>query len=227
MVEHDHWGLIALRGHGGLWRVTYGDPVVGLTDEEYLARRPWHFKAILPGHPDPDQYRIEQTNIYNIHNRCVDTFKVGRILLAADAAHVCNPMGGYGCMTACLDVGGLADCFIGYHQGKAGEEILEIYAQVRRDIFLKYVDARSVKNLNRVWKTDPWTVLETDKFFQILKELNQDREALKAFLLKYSSIEYDFTQHYDRDPTANGHTNGTLEQTGVSEAAVLDVQLQA
>ncbi|KAK3725897.1 hypothetical protein LTR37_000045 [Vermiconidia calcicola] len=96
MIDPDHWGLVAKRGHGGLWRVTYGDPAVGLTDEEYLARRPWHFKAILPGHPDPDQYRIEQTNMYNIHNRCVPSFKVGRILLAADAAHVCNPMGGYG-----------------------------------------------------------------------------------------------------------------------------------
>lgn len=88
MIDKDHWGLIAKRGHGGLWRVTYGDPAVGLTDEEYLARRPWHFKAILPGHPDPDQYRIEQTNLYNIHNRCVPSFKVGRILLAADAAYV-------------------------------------------------------------------------------------------------------------------------------------------
>ncbi len=91
MVDKEHWGLVARRGHGGLWRVTYGDPVPGLTDEEYLARRPSHFKNILPGAPDESQYRIEQTNLYNIHNRCVPSFKVGRILLAADAAHVCNP----------------------------------------------------------------------------------------------------------------------------------------
>ena len=97
MVDPDHWGLIARRGHGGLWRVTYGDSAVGLTDEEYLARRDWHFKNMLPGAPEPEEYRIEQTNMYNIHNRCVPSFKVGRVLLAADAAHVNNPMGGYGC----------------------------------------------------------------------------------------------------------------------------------
>ena len=91
MVDPEHWGLVAKRGHGGLWRVTYGDSVAGLSDEEYLARRPWHFKKMLPGAPDPDQYRVEQTNMYNIHNRCVPSFKNGRILLAADAAHVCNP----------------------------------------------------------------------------------------------------------------------------------------
>lgn len=86
-------------------------------------------------------------------------------------------------MTACLDVDGLADCLIGYYEGKASESILDTYAQVRRDIFLKYVDARSIKNLDRVSKTDPWTVLETDKFFGILQELNKDKDNLKAFLL--------------------------------------------
>jgi 2-polyprenyl-6-methoxyphenol hydroxylase-like FAD-dependent oxidoreductase len=100
-------GLIAKRGKDGLWRVvlynlsdgkneltgvqTYGDPKPGLTDEEYLERRAWHFEKMLPGHPKPDQYCIEQTNIYNIHNRCADAFRVGRVLLVADAAHVCNP----------------------------------------------------------------------------------------------------------------------------------------
>ncbi len=92
-------------------------------------------------------------------------------------------MGGYGCMTACLDVGGLADCLIGYYEGKAGEEILETYAKVRRDIFIKYVDARSIKNLDRVSKTDPWSVADTDKFFGILQELNKDKAKLKEFLL--------------------------------------------
>lgn len=88
-------------------------------------------------------------------------------------------------MTACLDVGGLADCFIGYHEGKAGAEILETYATVRREKFLRYVDTRSIKNLERVWKSDPWTVLETDKFFGIIKDLNEDesKQAIKNFLL--------------------------------------------
>ena len=88
-------------------------------------------------------------------------------------------------MTACLDVGGLADCLIGFHQNKAGPEILQTYADVRREIFLKYVDARSRKNLERVSKADPWKVLEEDKFFGILKDLNEDESKgrLKEFLL--------------------------------------------
>ncbi|EME40065.1 hypothetical protein DOTSEDRAFT_91355 [Dothistroma septosporum NZE10] len=194
MVDHNHSG------------VTYGDPEVGLSDDEYLKRRPWHLKAMLPGSPDPHEYRIEQTNMYNIHNRCVSSFNVGRILLAADAAHVINRMGGYGCMTTCLDIGGLADCLIGYHQGRTSEEILQTYADVRREIFLKYVDARSIKNLDRVRKTHPWTVVDTDKFFGVIKDLNKDKQALKEFLMKVSSIEYDFTQHYNEAGNASTNT---------------------
>jgi hypothetical protein len=86
-------------------------------------------------------------------------------------------------MTAVVDTGGLADCLIGMYEGKADEDILDIYAQIRREKFLKYVDARSIKNLNRVAKSDPWTVGETDKFFGILKELEGDPEETKRFLL--------------------------------------------
>jgi hypothetical protein len=60
---------------------TYGDPKPGLTDDEYLERRAQHFEKMLPGNPKPDQYQIEHTNIYDIHNRCADSFRVGRVLL--------------------------------------------------------------------------------------------------------------------------------------------------
>ncbi|CAJ2512486.1 Uu.00g055010.m01.CDS01 [Anthostomella pinea] len=195
MVDPGSWGLVAKRGKGGMWRVTMGDKP-GYTEDEYLKRREAHIKRMLPGHPDPGDYRIGDTNMYKIHNRCVESMRVGRVLLAADAAHICNPMGGYGCMTAVVDVDGLADCLVGLYEGKAGEEILDTYARVRRDIFLKYVDQRSIKNLNRVAKSDPWTVRDTDPFFELVRGYEHDVEKRKAFLLKVQSIEYDFKQHY-------------------------------
>jgi 2-polyprenyl-6-methoxyphenol hydroxylase-like FAD-dependent oxidoreductase len=181
-VDNKSWGLIAKRGNEGLWRVTLGDED-GHTEKEYIQRREWHFKRMLPGNPDPGQYEIGQTNMYKTHNRCVDEMRVGRVILAADAAHVCNPWGGYGCMTAVLDVDGLADCLIGYYEGLANEDILDTYATVRRDKFLKYVDERSRKNMDRLSKTDPWTVVETDPFLKLLNELAADEEERRAFIL--------------------------------------------
>ena len=120
---------------GGLWRVTYGATECGLTDEQYEEQRPAAFERLLPGRPTPDQYKITQTDHFRIHNRCVDKMRVGRIFVIADAAHVNNPFGGYGAMTATLDAGGLADCLIGLYEGKAGDEILDLFAKIRRDKF--------------------------------------------------------------------------------------------
>ena len=183
----EYWGLVAKRGKGGLWRVTYGD-VDGLTIEEYEERRPKAFETLLPGHPKPGEYKITQTDHFRIHNRCVESMRVGRILLAGDAAHVNNPWGGYGCMAAVLDAGGLADCLIGLYEGKAGEEILDLYSQIRREKYLKFIDVRSRKNFHRISQADPDTVLQTDKLLGIFQQLDGDAEGTKAFLLVGLSI---------------------------------------
>ncbi|KJZ79704.1 hypothetical protein HIM_01173 [Hirsutella minnesotensis 3608] len=201
LIDPEFWGLVAKRGkpqgdEGPLWRVTYGDSASNLSDEEYVRRRDVAFKRMLPGHPDPSQYKVTQTDQFRIHNRCVEKMKVGRILLAGDAAHVCNPFGGYGCMAAVLDVGGLADCLVGLYEGKADEEILDVYAEIRRQKYLDFIDKRSRKNLARIRQSD--VEAAHDPFLGMLKSMEGNGHETREFLLKVSSIEYDFTQHYKK-----------------------------
>lgn len=195
MIDDEFWGLVAKRGkakdeESPLWRVTYGDSARNLSDEEYIRRRELAFKVMLPGNPDPSQYKVTQTDQFNIHNRCVEKMRVGRVFLAGDAAHVCNPFGGYGCMAAVLDIGGLADCLIGYHTGQANEDILDAYAEIRRAKFMDFIDRRSRKNLNRISKTDPKTALVTDPFLGLLKDMEGDEAQTKAFLLVSRLFKY-------------------------------------
>jgi len=75
----------------GLYRVTYGD-IPRLSREEYIARQPQRYEEILPGNPKPGEYRITNISPYKLQQRCAPSFRVGRILLAADAAHLCNPL---------------------------------------------------------------------------------------------------------------------------------------
>lgn len=75
----------------GLWRISYGEKA-GLTDDELRERQPWKFKEMLPGHPDPDKYKVINFSPYKIHQRLAKSMRVGRFLLAADAAHLCNPL---------------------------------------------------------------------------------------------------------------------------------------
>lgn len=75
----------------GMWRVTYGD-VPNLTKAEYEQRLPMRYKEILPGSPDPDKFRVTNVGPYKIHQRLAEKMRVGRFLLAGDAAHLCNPL---------------------------------------------------------------------------------------------------------------------------------------
>ena len=90
-VDHEHWHMVAKIQADGLYRVTYGE-ISGLTTEQLRDRLPGKYKAFLPGAPDPGQYNLVGFSPYKVHQRCVDNMRVGKVLLAADAAHLCNPL---------------------------------------------------------------------------------------------------------------------------------------
>lgn len=91
IVDPEHWAMAVQIGLDGLLRVTYGE-TPGLTREQYLERQPEKFRTILPGNPSPEDYKIVNFSPYKIHQRCAESLRVGRIILAADAAHLCNPL---------------------------------------------------------------------------------------------------------------------------------------
>lgn len=74
-----------------MWRISYGDPP-GLSIEEIKARVAENLRIRLPGHPEPDEYNVTLVAPFSIHQRCAEKMRVGRFLLAGDAAHLCNTM---------------------------------------------------------------------------------------------------------------------------------------
>jgi 2-polyprenyl-6-methoxyphenol hydroxylase-like FAD-dependent oxidoreductase len=75
----------------GMWRVTYGDKA-GLSTAEYLERQPVRYEQILPGNPKPGDYELTNVGPYKLQQRCAPSFRVGRFILVADAAYLCNPL---------------------------------------------------------------------------------------------------------------------------------------
>jgi 2-polyprenyl-6-methoxyphenol hydroxylase-like FAD-dependent oxidoreductase len=75
----------------GLWRVSYGE-LPGLTFEQLRERQPTKFRDMLPGHPNPSDYKLVNFSPYKVHQRLATSMRQGRFLLAADAAHLCNPL---------------------------------------------------------------------------------------------------------------------------------------
>ncbi|TLS26122.1 hypothetical protein PpBr36_04781 [Pyricularia pennisetigena] len=180
----------------GLYRVTYGEKP-GLTTEQMRARQAARFEEILPGHPKPSEYTVVNFSPYKMHQRCAPSFRVGRILLAADAAHLCNPWGGLGITGGFVDVGGLADCFIGINEGLADESILDLYSEKRLEKWKTVTDPISQGNFRRIGHTeDPSSLGQTDEFMQLLKKAELDPQLAKPLAMGSLALRYDFTQHY-------------------------------
>ena len=72
--------------------MSYGEKT-GLSNEDLRERLSMKYEAIFPG-PRPLQYDLKMFSPYRLHQKCASTFRVGRVLLAGDAAHICNPFGG-------------------------------------------------------------------------------------------------------------------------------------
>ncbi|EXJ58359.1 hypothetical protein A1O7_05784 [Cladophialophora yegresii CBS 114405] len=203
IVDPEYFCLVALLQPDGLYRVSYGE-TVGLTREEYIARQPEKFRKILPGSPGPEDYKLVTINPYKIHQRCADSFRVGRFLLAADAAHLCNPFGGLGLTGGLVDVGNLFDCLNGIHQGLADDSILDRYSTVRRDMWFKIIDPVSSQNLRHLLQ-DPDVAMKEDPLF-LERDKFSDPEFVASLVTGINDIMYDFTKEYKQ--SAAGHDIG-------------------
>jgi len=197
VINKDHWYMAALISNDGLWRVSYGEQT-GLTDEELLKRQSLKFEQMLPGHPKPSEYEIVNISPYKVHQRCAEKMALGRVALAADAAHLCNPFGGMGLTGGIVDVEGLFDCLRGIHAGVADLSILERYSDVRIQKYQTIINPVSSSNIVRMHQLDPEIALDKDQFLQSVKKAETDLDLSKEMQTAGNKLKYDFTQHYNR-----------------------------
>ncbi|KAJ6144343.1 hypothetical protein N7470_008238 [Penicillium chermesinum] len=196
IVHPTNWYMAARITKDGLYRVTYGD-IPGLSKEEYIARQPARYREILPGNPRPGDYRITNISPYKMQQRCSPTFRVGRIVLAADAAHLCNPFGGLGLTGGIADVGSLYDALLGIHKGLADASILDKYSEVRKKIWQDVIDPMSRENFRRLHDQDPDRAREDDEFFRLCIRAERDKQLNEELALGLDVLRHDMTQYYN------------------------------
>jgi 2-polyprenyl-6-methoxyphenol hydroxylase-like FAD-dependent oxidoreductase len=154
IVDPVDWAVIAQIDKTGLWRVCYGEDA-SLSETEIRARLPERFKRLLPGAPEPESYRVDLCNPYRVHQRAAARFREGRVLLAGDAAHATNPIGGLGLSTGVLDAERLGEVLAAVWLGKASEDLLDAYAADRRRVFLEVSSPIASENKRRISESDP------------------------------------------------------------------------
>ena len=96
---------------------------------------------------------------------------------AKQVSPVCSPYGGLGLTGGLLDASALADALFGVIHDGLPEEILDIYAAKRREIFVRMIDPISQVNLRRLCETDPDDVGEKDPFLAMIRSLNEGKKS--------------------------------------------------
>ena len=170
LIDPVHWALICRVDQGPLWRVTYGESG-SISDEEALAR----VETRLAHFTGTSDFKLVHASPYRVHERAAASFRKGRVLLAGDAAHAVNPLGGQGLTAGILDARELVDTLGGVIEGRYGEEAIDYYAAERRRAVteLSMNFSKSMKRL--VQEADPEVRRQDEAFLR----QGEDLEVMK------------------------------------------------
>ncbi len=186
-ADPDEWcNCFKVSGEGppGLWRTVFpSDPNVPedslMNDEAAQARLQRFFPSGKP-------YDIVHRNIYTINQRVASTFRLGRVLLAGDSAHLNNSIGGMGLN------GGLQDADnLGRKLGRVivdgeSDRLLDLYDLQRRTVTKEFTQAQTIANKKRLETREPEA---REKNFEELRQAAADPDKARAFMRRTGMLD--------------------------------------
>jgi 3-(3-hydroxy-phenyl)propionate hydroxylase len=143
--------VVVVLSRDGLWRCTYQE-AADLPIETIPERMAGFFAGFLPGTKD---YELVEWSPYRMHQRSASRYRVGRVLLAGDAAHATNPTGGLGLTSGLFDAEALCGALAPVIHGETGDEALDTYDEVRRRTFLEIASPTATAYKRLVFGTEP------------------------------------------------------------------------
>lgn len=183
---HDprHWAFAFQLEQTGLWRVCYEEQS-SLSDAEIRQRVPARLERLLPGAPMPDQYRLEQVDLFQVSQRCVANLRRGRVLLAGDAAHVSNPMGGLALSGGVQEALQLGQALIAVINESAATSVLDDYSLSRRKVFAAFTAKASTPYFTWMKETGR---IQRARDLALLEKAGMDRSDMREFLLDFEKL---------------------------------------
>jgi 3-(3-hydroxy-phenyl)propionate hydroxylase len=167
----------------GLWRLAF--PVHQNEIEEQVLRDHAVEERMQRFVAQPRRYEVPHKGIYRVHQRVAKDWRVGRILLAGDAAHLNNPLGAFGLNGGLHDAILLGDYLGRVWHGKADEDLLDLYVRKRRAANVEFVQTQSIGNKKLLEEADP--AARRQKFDE-LRRIADDKDQARDFLIRSSMI---------------------------------------
>jgi 3-(3-hydroxy-phenyl)propionate hydroxylase len=136
-----------------MWRIVF--PVGPDIDAEDAVADAYLQKALQNINPRQEPYELLVRAIYRVHQRVAETYRVGRVLLAGDAAHVNNPLGGVGLNGGLHDAINLTEKLGKVWRGEADDRLMEQYEAQRRPAAIDGINAMTERNKKLMEERDP------------------------------------------------------------------------
>jgi 3-(3-hydroxy-phenyl)propionate hydroxylase len=174
-----HW-----KGPPDRWRVHFPtDP----NEDETAVMQPEALQARLQGLlPTGKPFDIVGSNLYVVHQRVADKFRVGRAILAGDSAHVNSPIGAMGMNSGIHDAINLADKLIAIARGEADDTVLDRYERQRRHVAVAHTQAQTMRNKRLLAEQDPAI---RRRNHDDLRRTAEDPQLVRQFLLRTALFE--------------------------------------
>ena len=185
LIDDRYGAIIAKIDASGLWRCTYMEDAA-LPEETFRERIPEVYGAILPNAFD---YKVDRASPYRMHQRSAPRYRVGRVVLAGDAAHATNPTGGLGLTSGLFDAYALYPSLAAVVLEDADEAILDRYSEQRRDIFLNRASPQAVANKHLIYHANGGAQQLEEALQLIVRRMGKDRDFLRERLMFTKSLE--------------------------------------
>jgi 3-(3-hydroxy-phenyl)propionate hydroxylase len=165
-------------GPPGIWRVVFPTPSQAVASDLLdFTTAEQRLQGLIPS---ATPYEIVHTNLYTVHQRVAETYRKRRALLAGDAAHVNNPLGGMGMNFGIHDAVSLAEKLALVCDGE-NDELLDVYDRQRRHVANTFLQAMTIQNKRVLEEKDP-TIRSTR--LSEMRAIASDPERSRTFLMQ-------------------------------------------
>ena len=123
-----------------------------------------------------------------MHQRTAERYRVGRVILAGDAAHVTNPTGGLGLTSGLFDSYALYPALAAVILEGAADEVLDRYSAARRDTFVNRVSPQATANKRLIFHANGGGP-ELEEALAGLRRFRADPQFLLERLMFTKSLE--------------------------------------
>ena len=187
LADPDEWcALFRVPGNAktGMWRVVF--PTEPQQTEEELFDEAAVQRRIQRFHKKDGGYDIVHRNLYAVHQRVASCYRDGRLLIAGDAAHINNPLGGMGMNFGFHDVFNLSEKLNRIWNEGAEDALLDQYDRQRRTVASEYLQRQTIENKKNIEQRDPEV---RKQFYDELRGIVRDPVRQKAYLMRAAMIE--------------------------------------